>query len=78
MTHTLTVKQNYLTSNINKLYQKVVSYFGTTLEKSQQKALYRKTVKELSKMSDRDLADIGINRYDIPFIAAEVYEGKTK
>lgn len=30
---------------------------------------YRKTVRELSSLSDRDLGDIGISRCDIPAIA---------
>ena len=35
---------------------------------------FRATVRELSAMSDRELADIGINRYDIKGIAkAHVY-----
>jgi len=31
---------------------------------------YRRTVNELSQLSDRELADIGLNRSDIPHIAA--------
>jgi uncharacterized protein YjiS (DUF1127 family) len=31
---------------------------------------YRRTVNELSQLSDRELADIGIDRCDIPRIAA--------
>ena len=35
---------------------------------------FRATVRELSAMSDRELADIGVNRYDIAGIAkAHVY-----
>ncbi|MEM6461417.1 MAG: DUF1127 domain-containing protein [Pseudomonadota bacterium] len=30
---------------------------------------YRRTVSELSRMSDRELNDIGISRGDIPFVA---------
>lgn len=33
--------------------------------------LYKKTVNELSRMNDRDLADIGIGRYDIKQVARE-------
>lgn len=29
----------------------------------------RRTIKELNKLTDRDLLDIGITRYDIPEIA---------
>lgn len=31
--------------------------------------LYRQTVNELSRMSDRELSDLGISRGDIPFVA---------
>jgi len=31
---------------------------------------YRRTVAELSQLSDRELADIGLDRCDIPRIAA--------
>lgn len=35
---------------------------------------YKTTVRELARMSDRELADIGVNRYDIKGIAkAHVY-----
>jgi uncharacterized protein YjiS (DUF1127 family) len=33
---------------------------------------YNRTVRELSYLSDRDLADLGINRCDIPSIANRV------
>jgi uncharacterized protein YjiS (DUF1127 family) len=32
----------------------------------------RQTLKELSAMSDKDLADIGINRYDIKSIIKDI------
>lgn len=31
--------------------------------------LYRTTVNELSQLTDRELSDLGINRFDIPAIA---------
>ncbi|MEM5477995.1 DUF1127 domain-containing protein [Pacificibacter sp. AS14] len=39
--------------------------------KRQTRAVYAKTHSELSAMSTRDLTDIGIDRADIPKIAAE-------
>lgn len=30
---------------------------------------YRETVRELSRLSDRDLADLGISRFDIDSVA---------
>ncbi len=32
---------------------------------------YRRTVNELSSLSNRELEDLGINRVDIPFIARQ-------
>ena len=34
-------------------------------------SVYKKTLTELNSMNDRDLADIGISRGDIEFIACE-------
>ena len=32
---------------------------------------YRETVRELSRLSDRDLADLGISRFDIASVARD-------
>jgi uncharacterized protein YjiS (DUF1127 family) len=32
---------------------------------------YRQTVRELSRLSDRDLADLGISRFDIDSVARD-------
>ncbi|GGH40760.1 protein of unknown function [Cribrihabitans marinus] len=34
-----------------------------------QRAEYRRTVDELSNLSDRELTDLGLGRYDIPEVA---------
>lgn len=36
---------------------------------------YRRTVRELEKMTDRELQDIGITRYDIENLARETAYG---
>jgi uncharacterized protein YjiS (DUF1127 family) len=36
---------------------------------------YQRNVSELSQLSDRELADIGIDRSDIPRVAAGTYNG---
>lgn len=36
-----------------------------------QRSAYNQTYRELAKLSDRELSDIGISRYDISAIAAE-------
>ncbi|MCX7646488.1 MAG: DUF1127 domain-containing protein [Rhodobacteraceae bacterium] len=40
------------------------------------RALYRQTVAELSRLSDRDLADLGISRLTIHDLAAKHAYGK--
>jgi uncharacterized protein YjiS (DUF1127 family) len=44
-------------------------WFKRLEAKHARRAQARKTIKELSNLSDRELRDIGINRYDIPRIA---------
>jgi uncharacterized protein YjiS (DUF1127 family) len=46
----------------------VVSFI---LQKIRAYRMYRDTVRELSRLSDRDLHDIGISRYDIDAVARE-------
>ena len=36
---------------------------------------YQRNVSELSQLSDRELADIGLDRSDIPRVAAGTYQG---
>ena len=36
---------------------------------------YRRNLDELSQLSDRELADIGLDRADIPRVAAGTYSG---
>lgn len=36
---------------------------------------YQRNVAELSQLSDRELADIGIDRSDIPSVAAGTFNG---
>jgi uncharacterized protein YjiS (DUF1127 family) len=37
---------------------------------------YRVSVRELSRLSDRELADLGIRRGDIEFVAREARRGR--
>ena len=36
---------------------------------------YQRNVSELSRLSDRELADIGLDRSDIPRVASGAYNG---
>ena len=40
----------------------------------QQNRLYRQTMHELSRLSNRELADLGLSRYDIHRVAMETSE----
>lgn len=48
--------------------RRVIEHFAA------RRAAYRRTVDELNVLSDRDLADFGFHRSDIPRIASEAAE----
>ena len=53
----------------NGLFDKIVQYstiiYFSLNDRMQKRRAYNKTVRELSKMTDRDLADIGFSRSEI-------------
>jgi uncharacterized protein YjiS (DUF1127 family) len=51
-------------NRIRRLYRRVAGW-------TQERRAYYQTLSELNSLSDRDLADIGIARADIPAIARE-------
>ena len=61
-TITYTHRRYVMLKSIESLY----SHFNAKLT---QYLHYRRTVRELALLSDRDLADLGINRCDIDFLA---------
>ena len=46
-------------------------FVSILLQKLRAYRLYRQTVRELSLLSDRDLSDVGIARYEIESIARQ-------
>ncbi len=40
------------------------------------RAVYNQTLRELNVLTDRELADLGLSRYDIPAVAREAAYGK--
>lgn len=60
-----------LTNTVNWLG--IASWWKNYRRKSIQHRTYRETVKELSKLSDKDLRDIGLTRGDIHSIAMEAH-----
>lgn len=51
-------------NRVHRLYAKGAEWW-------QERRAYNETINELSGLSDRDLADIGISRADIPSIARQ-------
>ena len=49
----------------------VVDSVSFSLSKIHAYKLYRQTVRELSELSDRELADLGVARFDIARVARE-------
>ena len=47
----------------------LISLFGAFSRWLKKEMEYRKTVHDLSLLTNRDLADLGINRCDIEFVA---------
>lgn len=67
MTTALTLSQNGFSKFFNS-----VQIFFTEIGKRKAKAqMIKKTIRELNGLTDRDLRDIGLSRYDIEMIAKE-------
>lgn len=49
----------------------MLAFFGILLRKWKEYTTFRRTQFELSRLTNRDLSDLGINRCDIEFIARE-------
>ena len=74
MTHHILLVNNFLQKPIANVTYAVVRFFEDKIQAYKERQMYKRTVRELSAMSDKDLCDIGINRYDIPFIAKGIRE----
>ena len=53
----------------------VTGLFGALRGYLARRALYRETVKELSRLTDRDLSDMGIHRSEIVAVATAAVNG---
>ena len=45
--------------------------FNSIKKKLAQRAVYRQTVRELKSLTNRELADLGVNRYEIESLAKQ-------
>ena len=56
--------------------EKAVSLLKTVSEKLSAWRRYRETIKELAQLSDHELHDIGVHRWEIEYIARSSPAGK--
>lgn len=50
----------------------MISFFKSIKARLDRRAVRIATIKELQKLSNRELNDIGISRCDIPYLASQV------
>ena len=62
---TVTKPSIVTTSFLEKISQIFTFAYFATLDRVKKRKEYLKTIRELQKMSDRDLADIGLSRGEI-------------
>ncbi|MBV7378999.1 DUF1127 domain-containing protein [Maritimibacter dapengensis] len=60
------------------LLDRVSATFKVLAEARAQRKVYRQTLNELRALDGRDLADLGISRAEIPFLAREAAYGSQK
>jgi uncharacterized protein YjiS (DUF1127 family) len=60
----------------NGLMDRLMALKDSILAATNQRRLYAATVRELSALSERELADLGISRFDIRQVAHEAAYGK--
>lgn len=65
MTTALMLSQNIF----SKFYNSVQIFFTERAKNKTRAKMIKKTIKELNALSDSDLRDIGVSRYDIEVIA---------
>lgn len=53
------------------LRDRLSAFFAAIAEGAQRRRVYNSTVRELSQLSDRELADLGVHRSSISTVAAE-------
>jgi uncharacterized protein YjiS (DUF1127 family) len=62
-----------------KAYNSIQNFMTKASERRDKVRLVKKTVKQLNELTDRELRDIGLSRYDIEIIAREyMYELNSK
>ena len=62
-------------TEITRNHASAGSFFKSFSEALAKRKVYRETLKELRELDTRDLADLGISRSEIPFLAREAAYG---
>lgn len=75
MNHVITTTSGALSETIAELIGKAVSFVSHTNEKLVLHRQYRQTVSELSSLTGRELADLGLNKSCIKAAAYEAVYG---
>ena len=71
MTQLVLLQANYLLSPISDLIQTILRFFSKLGAIAETKSAIRQTERELGRLSDYELADIGLSRGDIHYIARQ-------
>ena len=69
MTQLILTQANYLLNPISVLIQTILRTFSKLVDMAEAGSAIRQTERELSRLSDYELADIGLSRGDIYHIA---------
>lgn len=72
MTHHILFVNNRLSKPITDLAYSVVKIIDHIIAVNKDRLARKQTVRELSRLSDRELLDMGISRYDIELIADQL------
>ncbi len=69
MTHHILLINSFLTGLITDITHSIVKFADRVAHTAKVHAQRRETFKQLSRLSDKELLDMGITRYDIEQIA---------
>jgi uncharacterized protein YjiS (DUF1127 family) len=78
MTHIALVISNYLQSPISEVLNAIFKLYSTARSNYAKHQMYRSTLKELGRLTDYQLHDMGLSRYDLHAIARQTAYGRTK
>lgn len=76
MTHIALVISNYLQSPISEVLTAISNLYATARSNYAKHLIYKSTLKELSRLTDYQLLDMGLSRYDLHELARQTAYGK--